>query len=189
MGKQGEPSGAGGIPRILQDLADGGLDPTEAEAVVAWLDASAEAPPSWVTNRAIRIGRRAEADRPAGRTPMRWLQAALVFDSRRSPRLAGARAAAAGLEAPRLRYEAGGAEIDLELGEAGAGGRTRVLGQVTAGEPDLAGARVIAEGRGGRAEAEVDDLGQFVLDGLGEGAYRLTVGLRYDLIEIPTLEL
>ncbi len=40
----GEASGAAGMPRILQDLADGRLNDGEVDAVVAWLQATVPAP-------------------------------------------------------------------------------------------------------------------------------------------------
>jgi hypothetical protein len=115
----------------------------------------------------------------------RRLVAALVYDNRLQPRVAGARALA--IEHPRLMYQAGGVEIDLEVGHSTIAGRLRMLGQVTASEPDLTRAWVIAEGPSGRLETEVDDLGQFSLDGLVSGIHRMEIGLAYELIEIPSV--
>ena len=64
-----------------------------------------------------------------------------------------------------------------------------MLGQVTATEPDLTRAWVIAEGPSGRLETEVDDLGQFSLDGLVSGIHRMEIGLAYELIEIPSVQI
>lgn len=174
--------------RIMQDLADGRLSHDESDAVIAWLQASGlEEPPSWVANRAVRIAGQAlggDAPRPA---MWRRLVAALVYDNRLQPRLAGARSL--NIEHPRLMYEAGGIEIDLEVGDSSIAGRLRMLGQVTASEPDLARAWVVVDGPSGRSEAEVDDLGQFALDGLASGAHRMEIGLTYELIEIPEVRL
>jgi hypothetical protein len=176
------------MPRILADLADGSLDDEDANAVAAWLLATAdEEPPSWMVNRAVRIVGQVighEAPRPSA---WRRLVAALVHDTRLQPRLAGARAV--GLEQHRLLYQAGGTKIDLEVGDSRITDRLRLLGQVTATEPDLARAWVIAEGPAGRFEAEVDALGQFSLDGLLSGVHRLEIGLAYELIEIPAVPL
>jgi hypothetical protein len=176
-----------GVPRILLDLAEGRLDPGEVDAVLGWLRASAEEPPPWVVNRAARIARQAAAVRPARPRLLQRLTAALVYDNRRQLRPAGARAA--GAEPPRLRYRAGGLEVDLELGTGSRAGRLLMLGQVTAGEADVARAWVAADGPGGRLEAGVDDLGQFALDGLLPGRHRLEIGLTSALIAIPELEL
>ena len=177
-----------GMPRILADLADGELSDEEANAVADWLVTSAdEEPPSWVLNRAVRIAGQAvgrDAPRPS---IWRRLVAALVYDNRLQPRIAGARAVAA--DHPRLMYQAGGVEIDLEVGNSTIAGRLRMLGQVTASEPDLTRAWVIAEGPSGRLETEVDDLGQFSLDGLVSGVHRMEIGLAYELIEIPAVSI
>jgi hypothetical protein len=177
-----------GMPRILADLADGVLSDEEANDVADWLLATAEEePPIWVVNRAVRFAGQAvgkEAPRPS---IWRRMVAALVYDNRLQPRLAGARAVA--IEHPRLMYQAGGVEIDLEVGQSTIAGRLRMLGQVTASEPDLTRAWVIAEGPSGRLEAEVDNLGQFSLDGLVSGVHRMEIGLAYELIEIPSVQI
>jgi hypothetical protein len=176
------------MPRVLADLADGKLSATETDAVVDWLSAMEdEEPPHWLVNRAVRIAGQAlgkDAPRPA---IWRRLVAALVYDNRLQPRVAGARSLA--LDNPRLMYQAGGVEIDLEVGDSTIAGRLRMLGQVTASEPDLTRAWVIAEGPSGRLESEVDDLGQFSLDGLVSGVHRMEIGLAYELIEIPSVNI
>jgi hypothetical protein len=177
-----------GMPRVLSDLADGKLGSAETDAVVDWLNASAdEEPPHWLVNRAVRVAGQAmgkDAPRPA---IWRRLVAALIYDNRLQPRITGARSVA--LENPRLMYQAGGVEIDLEVGDSMIAGRLRMLGQVTAAEPDLTRAWVIAEGPSGRMESEVDDLGQFSLDGLVSGIHRMEIGLAYELIEIPSVKI
>ncbi len=177
-----------GAPRMLEDLADGYLTAEEADAVVAWITAEGlEDVPPWVVNRAVRIAGHAmstEAPRP---TLWRRLVAALVYDTRLQLRPAGARSV--DLDHPRLLYAAGGVEIDLEVNDSVLAGRVRVLGQVAANAPDLAGAWVTVDGPSGRLEAPVDDLGQFALDGLATGAHRLRISLAYELIEIPELQL
>ena len=175
-----------GMPRILADLADGALSDDEANAVVNWLLTTAdEEPPPWVVNRAVRIAGQAVGKDAPQPSIWRRLVAALVYDNRVQPRVAGARALA--IEHPRLMYQAGGVEIDLEVGHSTIAGRLRMLGQVTASEPDLTRAWVIAEGPSGRLETEVDDLGQFSLDGLVSGIHRMEIGLAYELIEIPSV--
>jgi hypothetical protein len=175
-----------GMPRILADLADGALSDDEANAVVNWLLTTAdEEPPPWVVNRAVRIAGQAVGKDAPQPSIWRRLVAALVYDNRLQPRVAGARALA--IEHPRLMYQAGGVEIDLEVGHSTIAGRLRMLGQVTASEPDLTRAWVIAEGPSGRLETEVDDLGQFSLDGLVSGIHRMEIGLAYELIEIPSV--
>jgi len=177
-----------GMPRVLAELADGKLSAAETDAVVDWLSAMEdEEPPHWLVNRAVRIAGQSlgkDAPRPA---IWRRLVAALVYDNRLQPRVTGARSLA--LDNPRLMYQAGGVEIDLEVGDSTIAGRLRMLGQVTASEPDLTRAWVIAEGPSGRIESEVDDLGQFSIDGLVSGIHRMEIGLAYELIEIPSVQI
>ena len=174
--------------RILEDLADGRLAEEEADAVVAWATAAGlEDVPPWVVNRAVRIARQASAQVAPRPALWRRLVAALVYDNRLQPRPAGARAVDLG--PPRLQYEAGGVEIDLELGDSALTGRVHLLGQVAAGAADLTPATVAVDGPSGHREAPVDELGQFALDGLAHGPHRLEVRLVYELIEIPNLRL
>lgn len=179
---------AAGMPRILVDLANGTLSADETDAVVRWLSTSAdEEPPSWVVNRAIRIAGQQRPEESPRLSVWRRLVAALVYDNRLQPRMAGIRSAAT--DQPRLLYQAGGIEIDLEVGSSSIAGRLRVLGQVMASEPDLVQAWVVAEGPSGRVESEVDQLGQFAIDGLLSGVHRVEIGLARDLIEIPAVEI
>ena len=184
--------GGRGMPRILMDLAEGRLSEAEAEAVVTWVtDTGVEDVPPWVVNRAVRIAHQASAQQPPRPTPWRRLVAVLVYDTRLRPQAAGAHAR--GLERgtgpPRLRYEAGGVEIDLEVGDSGLAGRIRLLGQVAAEGPDLARAWVVVDGPSGHREAPLDALGQFSLDGLATGTHRLEVNLAHEQIDIPELVL
>ncbi len=170
--------------RILEDLADGRLTEDEADAVVDWLTAAGlEDVPPWVVNRAVRIAREGSADHAPPPTLWRRLVAALVYDNRLQPRPAGARAVEQA--PPRLRYLAGGVEIDLELGDSALAGRVHLLGQVAASASDLNPASAIVDGPSGHHEAPIDELGQFTLDGLAHGPHRLEVHLVAELIEIP----
>jgi len=177
-----------GMPRILADLAEGALDDDEANAVAHWLLATADdEPPGWVVNRAVRIAGQAVGQDSPRPSTWRRLVAALIYDNRLQPAPVGARGVL--MDQPRLMYQAGGVEIDLEVGRSTIAGRLRMLGQVIAAEPDLTRAWVLAEGPSGRLEAEVDDLGQFSLDGLVSGLHRMEIGLAYELIEIPSVQI
>ena len=179
---------APGIPRILGDLAEGCLTPTEADAVVAWLVAAGlEDTPPWVVSRAVRIagrGRIAPAARPA---PQRWLAAVLVHDTRLRPRLAGARAL--DVDRPRLRYEADLVEIDLEVREGTSTDRVSLLGHIAAAERDVTPAWVTLDGPSGHWETAVDEVGQFSLEGLTPGVHRIEINLATEVIEISELRL
>ena len=148
---------------------------------------SGEDSPPCALTRAVRITRQASPVQASRPTLWRRLVAALVYDNRLQPRPAGARAVEQG--PPRLRYLAGGVEIDLELGDSSLTDRVRLLGQVAAGAADLDPAWVAVDGPSGRHEAPVDRLGQFALDGLAHGPHRLEVRLVAELIEIPELGL
>ena len=180
--------GQGGTPRILLDLADGGLTSIETETVVDWLTASGlETVPPWVVNRAVRISKQAVASVVPQPTPWRRVIAALLYDNRLQPGVAGARSV--DLDRPRLRYMAGEVEIDLEINESSLVGRVRVLGQVLTAVPTLARAWVSVDGASGHLKAPIDELGQFSLDGLATGTYCMHLTLPDEVIEIPELVL
>ena len=122
-----------------------------------------------------------------GRSAWRHVVADLIYDSQQHRQIAGARSVL--MQQRRLLFEAAGVEIDLEVDQSRIAGRLRMLGQVMANDPDLTHAWVIAEGASGRLESEVDDVGQFSLDGLVSGMHRLEIGLAYELIEIPSVQL
>jgi hypothetical protein len=121
------------------------------------------------------------------RSAWRHVVAALIYDSQQHRQIAGARSFL--MQQRRLLFEAAGVEIDLEVDQSQIAGRLRMLGQVTANDPDLTQAWVIAEGASGHLESEVDEVGQFSLDGLVSGPHRLEIGLAYELIEIPSVQL
>ena len=186
-GDVGEADAVAGMPHVLAALAEGRLDGEEVDAVVAWLRASGDTPPPWVVERAVRIGRPDGAGRRARPTLWRRVVAALVFDSRLQPRPAGARAV--GTDQRRLLYQADNVEIDLEVAASSTEGRLRMVGQITTEASTRIGAWVVAEGPAGRTQADPDELGQFVLEGLVPGAHRLEIGLVSELIEIPELRI
>ena len=150
-------------------------------------DGEVEAPPPWVVNRAVRIGRQAVGDRQARPTLWRRVSATLLRDTRLQPHTAGARGL--GSQPARLLYGAGGVEIDLEVEQGERPGHLRILGHVTAGDLDLVDAWAVADGPSGRAEADLDSLGQFMLDGLAPGSYVLEIGLVSALIEFGDVQL
>lgn len=178
-----------GIPRVLADLADGRLDDADTEAVLAWLQtAGALKPPApWLVNRAVRIGRQPVGSRRGRPTLWRRVVATLLRDTRLEARATGARAL--GPQPTRLLYQAGRVEVDLEVTHSEHPGRRRIVGQVTADEVDLGRSWAVADGPGGRAEADLDALGQFMLDGLAAGSYSVEVGLVSALIDLGEVQL
>ena len=114
-------------------------------------------------------------------------EAALVRDTGRRSRPSGARPVPS--DHLRLLYHAGVIEIDLEVVDSPTAGRLRLLGQVTAEQADLAQAGVAVEGSFGLAEAEIDELGQFILDELAPGRLRMEIGLANGRIDIPEIQI
>jgi hypothetical protein len=116
--------------------------------------------------------------------------AALVYDSRIRPHAVGTRAVASPTgPRHRLHYEADGVEIHLEVRDSTIAGRRRVLGEIDATEPNLHQAWVITEGPSGYLENNVDAFGHFLLDGLVSGVHRMRIGLAYELVEIPAVQI
>ena len=157
----------------------------ETDAAVVWLREGEPSPGA--TGGALRIAPPATDGQDA--RPMLWRRvvAVLAYDNRLQPRPAGARAV--GVDQLRLLYQAGALAIDLEVVASSIEGRLRMLGEVPAEPVDLARAWVAAEGPAGRIEDEIDELGQFVLDGLVPGHHRVEIGLTYELIEIPDVRI
>ena len=186
-GKLTDPPAMIGMPAMLNKLADGRLDEAGMETVLAalWAAGEADPPPSWVVNRAVRIGRQSVEQTPTYPKLWRRVVATLVCDSRLQLRAAGVRGI--GGEPTRVLYAADDVLVDLEVTEGQAPGGLRLLGQVTATPSDLLQAWIAAEGPLDRVEVTVDELGQFSLDGVVPGTYRLEVGLPAELIVIDDL--
>ena len=140
-----------------------------------------------VTDWLVAATQGAPAPAPARLATWRHVVAALVHDSQHHRQIAGARSVL--MQQRRLLFEADGMGIDLEVDQSRIAGRLRMLGQIVAETPDLTQAWVITEGPSGRLESEVDDLGQFSFDGLVSGVHRMEIGLAYELIEIPSIQL
>lgn len=162
---------------VAERIACGG---PELRAALAWLERFAElapsvvlvAPPASVAAELESRFREQVADRD--RTLVRAL---LTWDSDRDRELAGARAAMAPARRARhLVYDADGIDVVLDLFPLD-GNRFRVDGQVLP-PPGLinpiTSVRVVFERRS-VAEAGVDDVGGFVLNGLGAGVYDMVL--------------
>jgi hypothetical protein len=119
-------------------------------------------------------------------TTLRRVVAVLSFDSWAAPAVAaGMRALPS--EVRQLLFTAMGRDIDLRI--APQGGRFALAGQVLG--PDETGSLELA-GSAGEASAalgaEIDALGEFRLDGVGRGTYRLTLRVGGDEIVLPPIE-
>jgi hypothetical protein len=99
------------------------------------------------------------------------LRAALVFDSRQQPLLAGARDIEQ--NSFKLLYEARGAHIDLLCERES--DHWNIAGQVLSEVPSEFGWKVLASHPNGQTKTDTDTLGEFRLSGLTPGVYDLAV--------------
>jgi hypothetical protein len=182
-------SPGGELPRLLIDLAESRLDGPEVEAVELWLRAEGlSEPPPWVLRRAERIvSQRARAragPRPALASAARRILAALAFDSSVQPQFAGLRAS--NTHVRRLLFQAESVEVDLEMTPLSAQ-QVRLAGQVTAGGADPSGGYLRLSAKGGEWRAPLDAAGEFLVESLAPGSYRLEVILGDRVVEVPVL--
>lgn len=156
------------------------LPDDEFERLLVAAVALPDAPPALV-HRAIALWAAQPTSAP---NLLRRIAASLAFDSWAQP------AAAAGVRAPRsatrhLLFSAEGRDIDLRVTPAGEAGFT-LSGQVLG--PDESGEVELALPAGGAARhAALDALGEFRIEGLVAGDYRLTLRLGGDEIELPAV--
>lgn len=159
----------------LTDLAAAASRLPDAPGI--WVDAAVGL---WKTTaRAAKVG--------AEPSLLTRIMAALSFDSWATPQLAfGMRSVAS--DSRHLLYSAEGRDVDVRVTQAGerfamAG---QILGPDEAGEVELAGpgANRSAEGRW---ITQLDDLGEFRLEGLDRGTYQLTLRLGQDEIVLPPI--
>lgn len=148
-----------------------------AKAVAAG-DESVE-PPAWVFNRAVRLF---EARRTARGIVERagHLLAALIFDSRQRPVLAGVRASAA--DARQLLYRAEDYSIDLQVAapaQAGAAVTGQLLreGEMRFESVARLPLALLREGRVVKAAA-TNERGEFTISDLDAGQYDLRIDVR-----------
>jgi hypothetical protein len=176
--------------RLMVDLGEGRLDSAEVEALEFLLRADKLiSPPPWVQRRAERIARQRQPIRQ--RRPANWpgtvrrVVAALAFDSQEQPQFAGLRAVQTHVR--RLLFQTENVEVDLEVAPSSASEQVRLAGQVTAGGIDPSGGYLRLSTNGDEWLTELDETGEFWLDSLSPGAYRLEVVLRDRVIEVPVL--
>ena len=146
-------------------------------------------PPPWVLRRAERIAtQRASArQRNNWATNARRFVAALTFDSQAQPRFVGLRATRTHVR--RLLFQAENIEVDLEMSPSPSAEQVRLAGQITAGGTDPSGGFLRLTTDTGEWRAQLDDSGEFWIDSLVPGAYRLEVVLSDQVIEVPVLPL
>lgn len=125
----------------------------------------------------------------APRRPLQQFIARLVYDSRTMGPLPGLRADAPDIH--QLLYTSADADVALSLREQDEGGWS-LIGQVLPGEEaalsEPAEVLVIAEDRVA-AQATTTELGNFAIDGIAPGHYRVVVLLPHERLEIPEVAL
>jgi hypothetical protein len=176
--------------QLLVDLGQGRLEPAEVEALEFLLRADELiAAPPWVQRRAERIARQRQPSRQ--RPPANWpasvrrVVATLAFDSRVQPQFAGLRAVQTHVR--RLLFQTENVEVDLEMAPSSTSEQVRLAGQVSAGGTDPSGGYLRLSTNGDEWLTELDETGEFWLDSLAPGAYRLEVVLGDRVIEVPVL--
>jgi hypothetical protein len=110
----------------------------------------------------------------------------LVFDSEVDPVFVGLRAAGRAATR-RLRYEAEGSEIDFELAADPDNGRLRLVGQITPSAADDSGGWLRLLRGSNQWLVRLDERGEFRLDSLESGVYRLEFAFKDRVIELPVL--
>lgn len=148
--------------------------------------------PTWATARAMAVWR---TPAPAQPHLLQRLVAVLRFDSAETHAGLALRARDA---APRqLLYSVGGHDIDLRLTSVAANPDRhdlcgQVLGPATAGRAawlPMSTDDDNADGSVPCAEANVDEMGEFVLSNLPSGRGRLRLRLDIDTVELPPIDL
>ena len=176
--------------QLLVDLAEERLGLVEVEALELMLQAEGlSEPPPWVLRRAERIAtqRASVRQRSTWATSARRFIAALTFDSQAQSQFVGLRATRT--QVRRLLFQAENIEVDLEMSPSPISEQVRLAGQITAGGTDPSSGFLRLTTDTGEWRAQLDDSGEFWIDSLAPGAYRLEVVLSDQVIEVPVLPL
>jgi hypothetical protein len=142
--------------------------------------------PEHVIQRALAVWhpRRQAASAPG---LVERVRALLTFDSgAASPLAFGMRST--GGTTRQLLFSAGGHDVDLRVSPAGSGHGDHWLlsGQVLG--PEASGAVALTDALGQAvAEAQLDELGEFLLPAIAPGQYNVTLNLGVQQIELPSI--
>lgn len=173
----------------LSDLADDEFDRLLHRAV-----ALPDAPPALV-HAAIGLFAASPLARPApglqalAQAALRQVAAVLSFDSWAvAPQASGLRTLRA--ETRHLLFSAEGRDVDLRIAPAADGFMLtgQVLGPDETGRVELAPLGADGAAAKGGSSAALDALGEFRLEGVGAGRYRLRLHVGDDAIELPPIE-
>jgi hypothetical protein len=146
-------------------------------------------PKSSKTRKPLPPRQSSQQDKPNARpSTFSHAVARLAFDSEVDPGYVGCRTTATSPKR-RLRFETEDSEIDLEMGPHPAMQSWRLAGQITLGLDDARdGWLRLLKGRD-QWLVRLDESGEFRLDGLPPGAYRLEFVFKNRTIELPVLSL
>jgi hypothetical protein len=131
---------------------------------------------------------RDQQSRPPDRlSTVRHIQATLAFDSQAQPQFVGLRTAPKDVR--RLLFQAEDLEIDLEITQDSVSERVRLAGQLIPFGPDPRRSFLSLSGASDEWLERLDEGGEFWLEGVKSGTYRLQIGLEDRVIEVPSLEI
>lgn len=165
------------------------LSDEEFEQLVHRAAALPDAPEAWV-QRAIAVFAPAAPSASPGevvRAAWRLVRAALSFDSwAAAPALAGVRGLPSDVR--HLLFSAEGRDVDLRIAPAAQDFALvgQILGPDEAGLVELAPSAA-ASASGPARTTTLDELGEFRIDGVQRGTYRLTLRVGGDAIELPPI--
>lgn len=156
----------------LQATDEGRAALDEVEQIAAFLrEEPSTEPPASLVKRAKKALSRNRAGVPERvKDGVRSFLAALDFDSRLSPAIAGFRGVA---EVAQVAFSAEPCELDLEI-QPGEGGRSSVRGQIAADEPGGWVLRFVDSAGDESAQVEADAEGSFKID-LSPGSYTIVL--------------
>jgi hypothetical protein len=148
---------------------------------------------SGAARRAGRQGQRPEdleaspSPSSAWPTTTRHLPTTLAFDSALQPGFVGMRSTTRA--ARRMLFEADGYELDLEMSVDPVSQRMRLVGQITAHDAAAGDGWLRVSRAYDQWLVMIDESGEFGLDGLERGTYRLEVTFKDRVVEVPSLEI
>jgi hypothetical protein len=122
---------------------------------------------------------------PCPRCSAPHLVATLTFDSRVQDQFVGLRAARSHVR--RMLYQVHDYEVDLEITPQADAGKVRLAGQATMGGLDPGDGFVRLSKSDIESMVPLEESGEFWLDAVPSGAYRLEVVLSNHVIELPFL--
>lgn len=170
------------------ELADGPED-WLAQVAAAFRGGDLAEPPAWVVARAQALFR-IHGPRPQT-GPIRRLLASLVFDSRSHPVPVGLRAGEP--DERRVLYRADDLDLDLSIRPSTEPGSVLLRGQALRASTSPGGladgeVRLLRETET-FASASLDETGQFLLDPVPPGLYRLVLALPEEEVVVEGLDL